>query len=152
MATLFAQLVVIPRTAMSVRGLLTMGIIVTMLGIALLLLPMSSGLFVFALTLKGFGMGLMRPAVAAGGSLAVNPDEQGAVAGLNSSTAAVGIIFVPIIAMPLYLVLPTGPFWIALALTGMMLFLTRSPALDALEEPLDVEEIEEETLSTPARH
>ncbi|MGB0342741.1 MAG: MFS transporter [Parvibaculales bacterium] len=152
MATLFAQLVVIPRTSMSVRGLLTMGIVVTMLGIALLLLPMSSGLFVFALTLKGFGMGLMRPAVAAGGSLAVTPEEQGAVAGLNSSTAAVGIIFVPIIAMPLYLVLPTGPFWIALVLSGMMLFLTRSPALDALEEPLDVEEIEEETLSTPARH
>ena len=105
MATLVAQLVVIPRTAMSVRGLLTMGIIVTMLGIALLLLPMSSGLFVFALTLKGFGMGLMRPAVAAGGSLAVSPDEQGAVAGLGGSTAAVGIIFlVPIIAMPLSLV------------------------------------------------
>jgi MFS family permease len=97
-------------------------------------------------------MGLMRPAVAAGGSLAVSPAEQGAVAGLNSSTAAVGIIFVPFVAMPVYLILPTGPFWIAFVLSILMLFITRARSLDVLEAPLDVEEHEEETLSRPARH
>ncbi len=147
MATLFAQLVIIPRTHASVRSLLTAGILVNALGVALLLLPLSDGLFIISLTLQGLGLGLMRPAVAAGGSLAVTPEEQGAVAGFTSSTAAVGIIFVPIVVMPLYLVMPTGPFWIALVLTLMMLILTRSPALDNLEAPIDVEEVEEEVLS-----
>ncbi len=146
-ATLFAQLVIIPRANLSVRALLTYGIGVNIIGVGLLLVPMSMGVFVCALTLQGFGMGLMRPAVAAGGSLAVSPEEQGAVAGLNSSTAAVGIIFVPVVAMPLYLILPTGPFWIAFGLSIAMLALARSPALDVLESPIDVEEVEEDTLS-----
>ncbi|MDA9230311.1 MFS transporter [Alphaproteobacteria bacterium] len=152
MATLFAQLVVIPRANLSVRSLLTWGIGINVIGVALLLIPMSPGVFIFALTLQGFGMGLMRPAVAAGGSLAVTPDEQGAIAGLNSSTAAVGIIFVPVVAMPLYLILPTGPFWIAFFLSIAMLLLTRSKALDVLETPIDVDEVEEETLSRVTRH
>ena len=146
-ATLFAQLVIIPRANLSVRTLLTYGIGFNIVGVGLLLIPMSVGVFICALTLQGFGMGLMRPAVAAGGSLAVSPEEQGAVAGLNSSTAAVGIIFVPIIAMPLYLILPTGPFWIAFGLSIAMLLLSRSSALDVLESPIDVDEVEEETLS-----
>ena len=151
-ATLFAQLVIIPRANLSVRALLTYGIGFNIVGVGLLLIPMSMGVFICALTLQGFGMGLMRPAVAAGGSLAVSPEEQGAVAGLNSSTAAVGIIFVPVVAMPLYLILPTGPFWIAFGLSIAMLMLARSPALDVLESPIDVEEVEEETLSRVDRH
>ena len=143
MATLFAQLVIIPRMNLSVRTLLTSGIITNIIGVGMLLVPMSAGVFISALTVQGLGMGLMRPAVAAGGSLAVNPDEQGAVAGLNSSTAAVGIIFVPFIAMPV---------WIAFFLSIMMLFMTRARSLSVLEAPLDVEEHEEETLSRPARH
>ncbi len=146
-ATLFAQLVIIPRANLSVRALLTYDIGFNIVGVGLLLIPMSVGVFICALTLQGFGMGLMRPAVAAGGSLAVSPEEQGAVAGLNSSTAAVGIIFVPIIAMPLYLILPTGPFWIAFGLSIAMLLLSRSSALDVLESPIDVDEVEEEMLS-----
>ena len=44
MATLFAQLVIIPRTNASVRALLVMGILITMLGISFLLFPvMNSG-------------------------------------------------------------------------------------------------------------
>lgn len=152
MATLFAQLVIIPRAQLSVRGLLTFGICSNIFGVGLLLLPISPGLFVSALTLQGLGMGLVRPAIAAGGSLAVTPEEQGAVAGLNSSTAAVGIIFVPIIVMPVYLVAPTGPFWIAFILSILMLLLTRSAGLDNLETPIDVDEVEEESLSRAPRH
>ena len=94
MAALFAQLVIIPRTKASVRALLVIGILITMLGISLLLIPnMNGALFAVSLTLQGLGSGFMRPAVAAGGSLAVTPEEQGAVAGFNSSTAAVGFVF-----------------------------------------------------------
>jgi MFS family permease len=152
MATLFAQLVIIPRLHASVRSLLFWGILINTIGISLLLIPMNSGLFALSLTLQGLGSGLMRPAVAAGGSLAVTPEEQGAVAGLNSSTAAVGIIFVPVLIMPLYLIAPTGPFVVALVLSAVMLFTTRSPQLDMLEAKIDVDEVEEETLSRPSGH
>ena len=63
---------------------------------------MNSALFAVSMTLQGLGSGLMRPAVVAGGSLAVEPEEQGAVAGFTS-TAAVGFVFVPLVLMPLYL-------------------------------------------------
>jgi MFS family permease len=153
MATLFAQLVIIPRTNASVRALLVMGILITMLGISFLLFPvMNTALFTVSMTLQGLGSGLMRPAVAAGGSLAVEPEEQGAVAGFNSSTAAVGFVFVPVVLMPLYLYSPTAPFWVAFVLSALMLLTTRSKQLDVMEAPIDGEEIEEAVMSHPDRH
>ena len=153
MATLFAQLVIIPRINASVRALLVMGILITMLGISFLLFPvMNSALFTVSMTLQGLGSGLMRPAVAAGGSLAVEPEEQGAVAGFNSSTAAVGFVFVPLVLMPLYLYSPTAPFWVAFILSGLMLLTTRSQQLDVMEAPIDGEGVEEAVMSRPDRH
>jgi len=153
MATLFAQLVIIPRTSASVRALLVMGILITMLGISFLLFPvMNTALFTVSMTLQGLGSGLMRPAVAAGGSLAVQPEEQGAVAGFNSSTAAVGFVFVPVVLMPLYLYSPTAPFWVAFILSALMLLTTRSKQLDVMEAPIDGEGIEEAVMSRPDRH
>jgi len=153
MATLFAQLVIIPRTDASVRALLVMGILITMLGISFLLFPiMNTALFTVSMMLQGLGSGLMRPAVAAGGSLAVEPEEQGAVAGLNSSTAAVGFVFVPVVLMPLYLYSPTAPFWVAFVLSALMLLTTRSKQLDVMEAPIDGGEIEEAVMSRPDRH
>ena len=153
MATLFAQLVIIPRINASVRVLLVSGILITMLGISLLLLPiMNSGLFAVSLTLQGLGSGLMRPAVAAGGSLVVEPEEQGAVAGFNSSTAAVGFVFVPVVLMPLYLYSPTAPFWVAFIITGLMLLTTRSKGLDVMEAPIDSDDLEEAVMARPDRH
>ena len=153
MATLFAQLVIIPRTNASVRALLVMGILITMLGISFLLFPvMNTALFTVSMTLQALGSGLMRPAVAAGGSLAVEPEEQGAVAGFNSSTAAVGFVFVPAVLMPLYLYSPTAPFWVAFVLSALMLLTTRSKQLDVMEAPIDGEGIEEAVMSRPDRH
>ena len=153
MATLFAQLVIIPRINASVRALLVMGILITMLGISFLLFPvMNSALFAVSMTLQGLGSGLMRPAVAAGGSLAVEPEEQGAVAGFNSSTAAVGFVFVPLLLMPLYLYSPTAPFWVAFILSGLMLLTARSKQLDVMETPIDAEGVEEAVMSRPDRH
>ena len=153
MATLFAQLVIIPRTDASVRALLVMGILITMLGISFLLFPiMNTALFTVSMMLQGLGSGLMRPAVAAGGSLAVEPEEQGAVAGFNSSTAAVGFVFVPVVLMPLYLYSPTAPFWVAFVLSALMLLTTRSKQLEVMEAPIDGGEIEEAVMSRPDRH
>jgi len=50
----------------------------------------------------GTGMGLCMPAIAAGASLAVSPQEQGAAAGLVSSCPAIGFVAGPICAGALY--------------------------------------------------
>ncbi len=50
----------------------------------------------------GTGLGLSMPAIAAGASLAVSPEEQGAAAGLISSCPAIGFVVGPICAGALY--------------------------------------------------
>ena len=152
MATLLAQLVIIPRFKLSVRQLLFSGIVITIFGTALLLIPVSVGSFVIALTVQGLGMGLLRPGVAAGASLAVSETEQGAAAGYIGSTAAVGIIFVPLVSMPVYLISPTGPFWIAFILSFLMLIILHVSDIGSLEEEVDGQDVEAKTLSNPDRH
>ena len=152
MATLFAQLVLIPKMDLSVRTLLLSGIWVNIVGIGILLIPLSTSSFVIAMTLQGLGMGLMRPGVAAGASLAVEAHEQGGAAGFISSTAAVGIIFVPLIAMPVYLILHTGPFWIAFFLSFGMLWILYKSDIVSLADPVDIDDVEEQTMSDPSRH
>ena len=59
-----------------------------------------------------------------GASLVVNPEEQGAVAGLIGAAAAIGIIFVPVTAMALYsYVDPTAPYILGLIVSAFMLYL-----------------------------
>jgi MFS family permease len=50
----------------------------------------------------GAGLGLCMPAIAAGASLAVEPEEQGGAAGLISACPALGFIAGPICAGALY--------------------------------------------------
>ena len=57
----------------------------------------------FASMVISFGFSLIRTGTCGGSiTLVVNPEEQGAVAGLIGATAAIGIIFVPVTAMALY--------------------------------------------------
>ena len=73
-------------------------------------------------------------------------------AGFNSSTAAVGFVFVPVVLMPLYLYSPTAPFWAAFAISGLMLLTTRSKQLDVMEALIDTESVEEDAMTRPDRH
>jgi len=81
-------------------GLLLMGA----LGIAL-----ADGfiLILFAMAAMGAGLGLSVPAIAAGASLAVTPQEQGAAAGLVTACPAAGFVIGPIACGLLYTVDPT---------------------------------------------
>lgn len=152
MATMFAQLVIIPRFDLSVRSLLSSGIWISLIGNGLLLVPLTTASFVLAMTIIGFGMGLLRPGIAAGASLAVDTNAQGVAAGYISSTAAVGIIFVPLVAMPLYLIEPTGPFWLAFILSLAMVVMLWTSRTEVLSETVDRREAEEKSLSDPANH
>ena len=64
------------------------------------------GPLVFALIMSGLGFGMVRPGYAAAASLAVEPHEQGAVAGLTGATSGAGFIFGPVIATALYRIAP----------------------------------------------
>jgi MFS family permease len=73
----------------------------------------------------GTGLGMCVPAVSAGASLAVNPEEQGAIAGLVSSCPAIGFSVGPICAGALYQVHgPLAPLFSASVFIIVLLVLT----------------------------
>ncbi len=122
--TLFSQLVLIPRLDPSVRAMLISGAILLVIPFCMFMLPMSQILLVACMVISGFGFGLIRTGTAAGASLVVRPEEQGAVAGLIGATAAIGIIFVPVTAMALYsYVAPIAPYILGLIVSALMLIM-----------------------------
>src|SRR5580698_349480 len=75
---------------------------------------------------------MVRPGYGAAASLAVEPDEQGAVAGIMSATSAAGFIFGPLIATKLYKISPAVPFWFGAALMiALYAYVFLSPHLKA---------------------
>ncbi|MEB2321285.1 MAG: MFS transporter [Sorangiineae bacterium] len=74
-----------------------------------------------ALVLQGLGQGLAMPGVTAALSLAVGDDEQGAVAGLNSSSQAFGRMLGPLVGTGLYELHPEYPYALSAALLAMVL-------------------------------
>ena len=115
-AALFAQLVVVQRFNLSARTLMRWGAITCMLSFALFSIGRQFGPLVFALMINGLGFGMVRPGYAAAASLAVDPHEQGAIAGLTSATAGAGFIFGPMIATALYRISPSAPYLFGLGL------------------------------------
>lgn len=63
-------------------------------------------LIMVGMAVMGTGLGLMVPSIAAAASLAVNPDEQGAAAGLVTACPAAGFVSGPLICGALYTVSP----------------------------------------------
>jgi hypothetical protein len=68
------------------------------------------GVYLFALGCLGLGLGLVRPGSAAGASLAVSAEEQGAVAGLLGGLAVLGNVFGPMLGTTLYELSPRAPY------------------------------------------
>jgi len=68
------------------------------------LLPLAGSLpqLVVVLGFLGLGLGVVTPGFTAGASLAVGPDEQGAVGGLMAACPAAGFILGPIVGTSLY--------------------------------------------------
>ena len=67
-------------------------------------------LLLSAMTLLGLGMGLAGPGFMAGASLAVGPEEQGAVAGVAGSCGPLGFTIGPIVGTFLYSIQPEYPY------------------------------------------
>jgi MFS family permease len=121
LAALFAQLVIVQRFNMSGRSLIRWGSIITIASFLLFVVGHQFGPLVMALIISGLGFGMVRPGYAAAASLAVDPHEQGAIAGLTGATSGAGFIFGPLIATALYRISPQAPYMFGAVLTAIML-------------------------------
>lgn len=123
MATLLAQLVLIPRLEMSNKRLMVSGALALAFGAFLIIPAADFATLIFAQFAIGLGQGLARPGFFAGASLAVGADEQGDIAGLVMATNAIGFVVSPFFGPWLYeFAHPALPF----AIVGVLLLLMAS--------------------------
>ena len=124
---LFSQLVLVQRLRPTARTMIQTGVPLMVLAFALLVVGGSFVLHLVALGSLGLGLGLAPPGSAAGASLAVSAEEQGAVAGLLGGLAVLGNVFGPMLGTTLYTLSPRAPY----ALNGALH--DRRPDLRAAE-------------------
>ena len=134
LAMLISQLVLIPRIKASPRTLMLLGAGIAFFANIFLALAGSFGEIFFAFVVSGLGIGLSRPGMAGGASIAVSPSEQGAVAGLVNSTAGVGFLSAPFIGLLVYQTFgPSVPFWInAGVIAGVGVYAWFSPRIKSV--------------------
>jgi MFS family permease len=112
----FAQAFLVGRFKMNPNRLMALGVPIMMVSFGLLLTASSIAMLVVFLGCLGLGLGMVSPGFTAGASLAVGPDEQGAVSGLLSACPAAGFVLGPIFGTSLYQVDHTLPYLCALVL------------------------------------
>jgi len=101
--------------------LLLIGMPIALLGYVALVFAHRFGLLTFALGAQAFGQSLAVPGVTAGMSLGVSEDEQGVVAGLNSSALGVGRMLGPLAGTGLYEIRAEYPYALSAALIVLVL-------------------------------
>lgn len=105
--TLTMQLLVAQRFKGSPIILLRLGIVMMLLGALTIAAAQSFFWILGGMAAMGAGLGLSAPAIAASASLAVEPQEQGGVAGLVSAFPAAGFVIGPLVCGWLYTSNPT---------------------------------------------
>jgi MFS family permease len=115
-AALAMQLIVVQRLGWTPFRLMRMGLPFMLLGFVGLTLGRDLLEFVLAMALVGMGIGMSAPGFSAAATLAVEPGEQGAVAGLISACPALGFIVGPILGGALYQIYPTLPYIVSAVL------------------------------------
>jgi MFS family permease len=106
----FAQSVLAGWVKMNPVRLMTLALPVLLTGYGLLLFASTITALVAVLGLLGLGLGMVSPGFTAGASLAVGPEEQGAVSGLISACPAAGFVLGPIVGTSLYQVNHSLPY------------------------------------------
>ncbi len=109
-ATLMVQWGLIPMLNMQPRELMRWGAAMALVGN--LMSIAAPGFFgvVVGYAVVSMGAGFARPGFTAGSSLAVEPREQGAIAGLIMSLAGLSFLAPPVIGVALYELAEPGPF------------------------------------------
>jgi MFS family permease len=97
LALLCTQLLILPRTALGPRSLIICGACVLVAGVSVQVFAPNIGVLMLAQALQGLGAGLARSGFTGGASVAVQPREQGAAAGLVVAVNGSGFIFSPVL-------------------------------------------------------
>jgi hypothetical protein len=133
MAGLFSQLVIVQRLRPTARRMIDAGAPISFCGCVLLALQGPFAVDAVAMAAIGVGLGLLRPGSSAGASLSVEPEEQGAVAGLSGAIGVTGNIFGPLLGTALYSVTPVAPYLMnAVLMATAVLIAQRSTRVRAL--------------------
>ena len=104
--TFLIQVTVMQRLKLRPTQFARLGLLSMLFGAAVIAGFQSFAVLAVGMAFLGVGLGLCMPAIAAGASLAVKPEEQGAAAGLVSACPPIGFVSGPIIAGALYQVHP----------------------------------------------
>lgn len=118
-AGLLAQLVLVQRFRMTPSTMIHAGLPLALAAFVLISLRPPFAVDVAALAVLGVGLGLVRPGNAAGASLAVGAEEQGAVAGMLGSIGVLGNVFGPLLGTSLYSLTPTAPYLLNAAIMAV---------------------------------
>lgn len=149
LAALFAQLVIVQRFNISARALIRWGTLIGFASFVLFAVSHQFGPLVMALVISGLGFGMVRPGYSAASSLSVDPDEQGAIAGIVGATSGAGFIFGPMIATGLYRVAPAAPYLFgALMMAALVAYAYLSPHLRAAGALAPDSDVVDETAET----
>jgi MFS family permease len=116
--------------------LVRMGVPIAAIGLVALALAETEPLLVMSMALQGVGQGLAHPGVTAALSLGASENEQGPIAGLNSSSQALGRTLGPVLGTGLYELRPAYPYAFGAALLALVFgFLLVRRASDAGTRP-----------------
>ncbi|HRP12126.1 MAG TPA: MFS transporter [Terricaulis sp.] len=96
LALLATQLAILPRLKLGPRMLMAWGAGLLGLGVLIQIFAPSLGALLVSQAVQGLGAGLARPGFTGGASIAVQPHEQGAAAGLVVSVNGAGFVFSPV--------------------------------------------------------
>jgi MFS family permease len=130
LVAVFTQGYLVRRYKWSPLRLMAIGMPVALLGYVLLVFSHRFGLLTLALAAQGLGQSLALPGVTAAMSLGVSEDDQGVVAGLNSSALGFGRMLGPLAGTGLYEFRAEYPYVLSSALiVVVMLSVLANPSL-----------------------
>lgn len=118
LATFVMQMTIAQRWSGSPLVLIRLGLGLLTLGSVGIALADQLNSILLGMAFMGAGLGLTVPAVAAGASLAVSPEEQGAAAGLVTALPAAGFVIGPVSGGYLYTLEPSASAFGASAVIG----------------------------------
>lgn len=115
-SSLLAQGVVVQRLDLAPFTLLRIAMPVMLAAFVVISLADTRSVYLAAMVVLGFGMGLAGPGFMAGASLAVSADEQGAVAGVAGSCGPLGFTIGPLLGTGLYQIDGHLPYLVTVAI------------------------------------
>jgi MFS family permease len=111
--SLVSQAVIVQRLSLPPFTLLRLAMPLLIVAFTVMALSESQVLLTLGMMVMGLGMGLAGPGFMAGASLAVSPEEQGAVAGVAGSCGPLGFTLGPLVGGALYQIDSALPYAVA---------------------------------------